>query len=298
MAEFSFLQDALGNQTPGQMLTGEEDILGTISPREVVLFAIALAIAYVAGLIIAQYLRRRFSFSMKPDHLRFIIRAERVALILIVCIAAVPNLFNLSLSIFALILIAALIVIALSSQKVIASIVAGLALQYERPIGGGDFVTISGNRGTVEEMRLLSTTIRTTDGVRVRIPNDELYAAPVTNYHANVARRYAFEFGIRYQDDPEKAVTIIREIFEAYPFVLRYPPPSVFVSEIGESSIKIKALAWFPSVWANTTDDVFINTSVLATVKARLEGEGIGFPFPQRTVWFAKETKDSGDTGN
>lgn len=295
MFDLSFLQDTLTNQSATQMLTSEEDLLGSISPRDILIFVIAVVAAYIAGLVLAQYLKRRFSYSMKPDHLAFLIRAERVTLIVIVFIASVPSLFDLSLSVFALILLAAAVVIALSSQKVIGNIVAGLTLYYERPIGGGDFVTINGNQGTVEEMRVLSTTIRTTEGVRVRIPNDELYTSSVTNYHGHVARRYSFEFGIRYEDDPEKAVAIIREIFETYPFVLKKPAPIVFVGEIGESSIKIRTHVWFPSVWANTQDDVFFNTSVLATIKERLEGEGMGFPFPQRTIWFANEPGHSGE---
>ncbi|MEN6609528.1 MAG: mechanosensitive ion channel family protein [Methanoregulaceae archaeon] len=295
MLDLSFLQDTLVNQTATEMISNEEDILGTISPREILIFVIALVAAYLAGLIIAQYLKRRFSYSMKPDHLGFLIRAERVALILIVFIASVPNLFNLSLSILGLILLAAAVIIALSSQKVIGNIVAGLTLQYERPIGSGDFVTINGNQGTVEEMRILSTTIRTTDGVRVRIPNDELYTASVANYHANVARRFDFEIGIRYEDNPEKAVAIIRDILENYPFALKNPAPLVFVSEIGESSIKIKTHVWFPSVWANTRDDVFFNTSILAAIKEQLEREGMAFPFPQRTIWFANDPGNSGE---
>lgn len=291
MVDISFFQDALANQTASQMLTSEQDILGSISPRDILILVIALVAAYIAGLLIAQYLKRKFSFSMKPDHLAFLIRVERIILIVIVIIASMPNLFDFSLSVLGIILLAAAAIIALSSQKVIGSVVAGLALQYERPIGSGDFVAINGNTGFVEEMRLLSTTIRTTDGVRIRIPNDDLYSVAISNYHAHVTRRYVFEFGVRYEDDPERAAAIIHDIFEEYPFVLHKPAPAVFVSDIGESSIKIKALIWVPACWANTENDIFFSTSVLSTIKTKIEGEGLGFPFPQRTVWFANQPK-------
>jgi small-conductance mechanosensitive channel len=138
-------------------------------------------------------------------------------------------------------------------------------------------------------VRVFSTIIKTTSGIFVRIPNEHVYTTTVTNYFANVARRYEYEVGIRYYDDSEKAIRIISDILERYTFVLKRPAPEVFVNDFDANSIRIKMRVWFPSVWANTQDDVSLQTKILPQVKGALESEGIEFPYPQRVVWFANE---------
>jgi len=62
---------------------------------------------------------------------------------------------------------------------------------------------------------------------------------------------------------------------DGYPFALKHPAPEVFVSDLADSSVKIKIRVWFPSVWANTQDDIPLCTLILPMVKSALEAAGI-----------------------
>jgi small-conductance mechanosensitive channel len=187
-----------------------------------------------------------------------------------------------------------IVAIAFSSAKILTDFVAGIALFYDHPIRIGDFVEIGTKSGTVEEIRLLCTVIRTDNGVYVRIPNDEIYTTNVNNYYANAARRYDYDVGIRYEDDLEKAVDVLEKLFDSYTHILKNPPPEVFVSSFDSSSVQVKFRLWLPSIWVNTIDGASFNTSVLQDVKKTLENNGIQIAFPQQVVWFGDETLRQG----
>ena len=268
-------------------LSDESNIVGTASPKEISIFIISLVIAYVLGLVIAHYLKMKLSHHLKPDQLTLLTRVIRAILILIAFGISIPGLLDLSFTIFLLIFAGIIAIIGLSSQKVISNMVGGLALLYEHPFATGDFINTGDVSGTVVSTRLFSVVVQTTSGVSVQIPNDQIYSTDVSNYHANVARRYEYVVGIRYQDDVKKAIGIIAGLLEDYTFVLKNPAPNVFVNDIDADSVRVMFRIWFPSIWANTKDDVSFQTEVLPRVKAALEAAGIEMPYAHRVIFFA-----------
>ena len=76
---------------------------------------------------------------------------------------------------------------------------------------------------------------------------------------------------------------------DGYPFALKHPAPEVFVSDRADSSMKIKIRVWFPSVWANTQDDIPLCTRILPEFKSAPEAAGIQILFPQRELWSGNE---------
>jgi len=255
-------------------LTNETSLIGTASTREVVQFFVLLILAYVIGLVIAHYLKLKTSHKLKSDQLVLLTRFVRVFLILIVFCFSLPGLLDLSITILALICVALVAIIGLSSQNVISNMIGGLAMLYECPFKSGDFINTGEVSGTVISTRLFSVLIRTTSGVYVQIPNAQIYSSDVSNYFAHVARRYEYVVGIRYQDDVKKATAIITRILEGYTYVLVHPAPEVFVNDIDADSVRVMFRVWFPSVWARTKDDISLQTAILPRVKAALEAEG------------------------
>ncbi|MFA5332696.1 MAG: mechanosensitive ion channel family protein [Methanoregula sp.] len=272
----------------GATVTSEKNFFSTVSPRDVLIFIVGLLAAYILGLLISHHIRVRMSHRLKKDQLDLVTGFIRIILILIAVGIALPGLLDLSLSLFMVVLVAVIAIIALSSQKVISNMVSGIALLYESPFATGDFISTSGVSGTVVAVRLFSIRIRTGDGIYVHIPNDQIYSTTVSNVHANVARRFEYSVGIRYQDDPDKAQKIIFRILEEYPYVLMNPAPAVFVSDITSDSILLTIRAWFPSNWKLTRDDISLSTDILPRIKAGLEAEGIEMPYANRVIWFAE----------
>jgi small-conductance mechanosensitive channel len=265
-------------------LTDETNLIGTASTREIVLLFVLVIVAYLVGLIIAHYLKLKLSHRLKTDQLTRLTRVVRLILILFVVSISIPGLLDLSITIFVLIVVALFAIIGLSSQKVISNMVGGFAMLYESPFGAGDFINTGTVSGTVISTRLFSVLVRTTSGVHVQIPNDQIYSSDVSNYFAHVARRYEYVVGIRYQDDVKKATGIIAGILKDYTFVLANPAPEVFVSDIDADSVRVMFRVWFPSVWAKTKDDVSLQTAILPRVKAALEAGGIEMPYAHREI--------------
>ena len=281
---------ALPNLTGAESeVTSEKDFFATISPRDVLFFVIGIVIAYVLGLIISHHLRMRMSHRLKKDQLDILTGFIRVILIIIAVGISLPGLLDLSVTIILICIAGVIAIIALSSQKVISNMVAGIALLYESPFATGDYISTEGVEGTVVAVRLFSVRIRTGEGVYVHIPNDQIYSTAVSNVHANVARRFEYRVGIRYQDDTNQAIAIIKQLLEENPYVLENPAPAVYVSDISADSVVLSIRAWFPSNWQLTKDDISRTTAILPNVKDALEAAGIEMPYAQRVIWFANQ---------
>jgi small-conductance mechanosensitive channel len=175
------------------------------------------------------------------------------------------------------------VMVGFASQRVIGNLVSGLFLFAERPMKIGDSVNVDGQTGIVKDIRILSTTIRTFDGLGVRIPNEDVFTSSITNYVAHAARRFDFEVGIRYEDDAEEAVAVLRGLVEEQPTALKSPAPVVAVTEFGDSAVKIQVLAWGPrDGWWGA------KTAILSRVQKALEARGIEMAYPQVVVHKAK----------
>jgi small-conductance mechanosensitive channel len=171
-----------------------------------------------------------------------------------------------------------------ASQTVVSNLLSGLLLMIERPILIGSPVDIEGTGGFVEDIRVISTTIRTWDGLSVRGPNGRVFTSTITNYNAYAARRFEYSIGIRYSDDADKALEIINRLIEEHPLALKQPAPQVFVDSLGDNSVNIIARIWGP-----ISDWFTVKIELLWKIKKALEEEGIEIPFPQRVVWFGNQ---------
>ena len=278
-------------------ISDETSLIGTASPRDIVFFIVLLVIAYFVGILVARYLKLKMSHRIKPDQLARLCLAVRCILILAAIGIATPGLLDLSFTVLLLLFAGLVAIIGLSSQKVISNMIGGLAILYECPFGTGDFISTGEVSGTVVSTRLFSVLVRTTSGVYVQIPNDQIYSSDVSNYHANVAQRYEYVVGIRYQDDVKQAIAIIFDVLESYTFILKNPAPEVFVSDIDADSVRVKLRIWFPSGWANLKDDVSLQIDILPRVKAALEAGGIEMPYAHREIRFHKPIITQSGTG-
>jgi len=277
------------NQTISDVSENASAITSEITWGDLVFIALLLLIAYGVGIIVAHFMKLRLSDKMKKDQLVLATNIMRVLLFFIAIAVMLPGVFHLSIAIVALLVAGFVIVLAMSSSAVIGNAAAGAGLLYERTFSPGDFVKVNDITGTVVAVHLLSIQIRTTAGVLVRIPNNMLYSTTLSNFHAHVARRYDFEIGIRSEHDPDVAMDTIREIIEPHTFVLKNPAPEVFVSAIEGDSLRIRFRFWVPSVWANTQDDILLQTGFLADIKTALGTKGIDVPYSRQIIWFANK---------
>ena len=260
-------------------------VYGKVTLLNLIVVAVILVVAVLIAKILSIYLRRSLKEKLDKENLEVIRKVVYYGIIIIAMFSVLPMLgIN-----FSGLLVAGGIVglaIGFASQRVVSNLISGLFLFIERPIRIGSAVTVSGISGVVEDIHIISTTIRTWDGFPVRIPNEQVFASNITNYVVNVARRFGYVIGIRYSDDAEKAIEIIKNLVEEHPLALKNPAPFLFVDELGESSVNIVVKVWTP-----VTEWFGVKAELLWKIKQALEKEGIEIPFPQSEVWFANELK-------
>lgn len=171
------------------------------------------------------------------------------------------------------------IIIGLATQKVLGNMIAGIFLIIERPVKLGQSVMIGNISGIVEEVRFLSTIIRSFEGQFIRIPNEQVFGDVIINLMENVARRVDYIIDIRYSDDFFKAKEIILNLLKKEIFVLALPEPEVFLEEFASSSVRIRVRFWCPTgKWYETKN------KLLPYIKNSIEEGGIEIPFPQMEV--------------
>lgn len=170
----------------------------------------------------------------------------------------------------------AALAVGLSLQNQLSAFAAGVLLILFRPFKVGDFVDAGNIKGTVEEIKIIHTILRTQDNQEVIVPNNLITATTITNYSARATRRLDITLGIDYDADLLKAKTLLEEILTAHPKVLKDPAPLVQVRALSASSVDF---AVWP--WVATAEWFTVQCELLEQIKLRLDEAGIVIPYPQ-----------------
>ncbi|MDK2889475.1 MAG: hypothetical protein PWR21_106 [Methanoculleus sp.] len=265
--------------------------VGDITIGNLLYFVIILTLGVIVAKIVSINVRRVLSERLPKNERELLTKLIYYGIIIWAFVIALPQL-NFDLSGLLVAGGIAGLVIGFASQSVVSNLVSGLFLMFEHPIKIGDNINVADISGSVEDIRVLSTVVKTYDGIYVRIPNETVFTSNITNYVHNAARRFEYQIGIRYEDDADAAIRIAKEVIATHPFALKSPAPSVFVDNLGDNSVNLTVYIWAPA--RNWWD---VRTDLLLKIKQALEENGIEIPFPQRTVWFADGLEVKGRSG-
>ncbi|MFC1739826.1 mechanosensitive ion channel family protein [Planctomycetota bacterium] len=201
-----------------------------------------------------------------------------IALLIFVIIAAV-GILGVPIIQFSVVIGAAGLAIGLALQGSLANFASGVLMLIFKPFKVGDFVEMAGAKGTVKEIQIFNTVLASPDNVRVIIPNAQVTGGNILNYSVNGTRRVDLIIGVSYEDDLKKAQEVIEQVLAGDDRVLKDPPATVAVSELGDSSVNFVVRPWVKSAdyW-----DVYFD--ITAKVKLSLDQNGISIPYPQRDV--------------
>ncbi len=174
---------------------------------------------------------------------------------------------------------AAGLAIGLALQGSLANFAGGVLILLFRPFKNGDAIKAQGYVGSVEEIQIFNTILKTFDNQRIIIPNALLSNGCVTNINVNGTRRVDMTFGIGYDDDITKAKALLRSMLEADDRVLKDQPLDIWVGEHGDSSVNL-----FVRPWTNAADYWGVYFDMMENVKIEFDKAGISIPYPQRDV--------------
>lgn len=249
----------------------------------------ALAIFFVGKWIVQKIvllMRRGMERAqVDPTLVSFAGNALSVVLMIAVIVAAASNL-GINTTSFVAVFGAAGLAIGLALKDTLSNVGAAVLIIFFRPFKVGDFIEASGVMGTVKAINLFSTTLTTVDNRSIIIPNGALIGGNIINYTGNETRRIDMTFDIDYKDDLKLAKTVISEILETHPSVLKEPESLVAVGALTQNSVQILARPWVK------VDDYW-NTmfEITEAVKMAFDRHHITVPFPQMVTHVVQEGK-------
>ena len=168
----------------------------------------------------------------------------------------------------------------LAVNGAVSNIAGGVLILITRPFRIDDFIEAEGFSGTVEDIHITHTRLRTGDNKVIFIPNGKLSADSIVNYSINDTRRVDLKFGVSYESDVTKALEIIKALVDAHPLGLKEPATFVKVTGHSDSSIDITA-----RVWVNSSDYWTVYFELLESVREALDkAEGVEIPYNKLEV--------------
>ncbi len=167
----------------------------------------------------------------------------------------------------------------LAVNGALSNLAGGVLILLTRPFRIDDYIEAQGFGGTVEEIHITNTKLRTPDNKIIYIPNGSLSSGTIVNYSLQKTRRVEAVFSIAYDTDLEKAKGIASAVCQEHPLVLKDPAPFVRLSELGEHSIKLTV-----RVFVESADYWTVHFDLLETVKRRFDEAGIKIPYHQLDV--------------
>ena len=191
-------------------------------------------------------------------------------------IISVASMVGIETTSFVAILGAAGLAIGLALQGSLSNFAGGVLVLLFKPYRVGDFVEAQGVSGTVAEIQIFNTILKTPDNKVVIVPNGAISNDVITNYSMETTRRVDFVFGIGYDDDIPKARKVITRLVEADPRVFADPAPQIVVSELADSSVNFTV-----RVWAEASDYWGVYFDLTEQVKVAFDAEQISIPYPQ-----------------
>lgn len=197
--------------------------------------------------------------------------------------------FGVNLSSITAILAAAGVAVSLALQDVIKNFAGGVLILTLKPFVVGDYIVEDNNKneGTVKEIQLFHTKLSTVDNKTIVIPNGMLTNNSLTNVTAKDERQLDLRIDIAYEADLKKAKSILEQLLQDAPGIMKDREMSIFVDSLGTSSVVLGIRAW-----TSMEDYWRIRWKLLEDIKLTFDAEGIDIPYTQIMIHQGKTKED------
>lgn len=232
-------------------------------------------IVFLLKIMTRSFKKIKMDFSLE----KFLVKTVNITLHIVIILSALSALGISTTGLLAA-LSAAAAAVALALKDSLSSIAGGIILLITKRFETGDFVEINGETGTVMQVDLMHTTLKTLDNRHIVIPNGVVVNSQVIDFSSEDKRRLDMVFSIGYDDDAQKARQIILDTVKANPMALSDPEePFARVTEYAASSVDITL-----RVWCESADYWQLKFDLLDEVRRKFNENGISIPFNQLDV--------------
>jgi len=215
----------------------------------------------------------------------FVTNLLNTLLMIVVFIAAINQLGIQTTSIIA-VLGAAGLAIGLALQGSLSNFAAGILIVIYRPYKVGDYIQADNHLGTVDDIQIFSTVLKTPDNKLVIVPNGSIMNGSIVNFSNQDKRRVDIIASCSYEDDIDKVKSVLADILSQDDRILSEPEPRIAVSELADSSVNL-----IVRPWVKNSDYINVYYSLLEEIKKRFDKEGISIPYPQSDVHIHNHTE-------
>lgn len=208
----------------------------------------------------------------------FLKTAVKIVLLFLTVLVVAGSLGVSVTSLIAVLSVAGLAV-SLAIQNSLSNVAGGLQLLTSHPFKMGDYVEVGGTTGTVAEVGVFYTKIKTSDNKLIQFPNSQIAGEKIINYTAEPERRVDLTFTASYDAPIETVKQAITQVMGTHPLTLATPEPSVRVSNYGDSAIE-----YTMRVWCATEDYWTVYYDMKEQVKAAFDQAGVEMTYPHLNV--------------
>ena len=197
----------------------------------------------------------------------------------VLLVVSVLGMVGIQMTSFIAILGAAGLAVGMALSGTLQNFAGGVIILIFKPFRVGDYITAQGHSGTVNEIQIFNTILKTPDNKTIIVPNAELSNSSLTNFSKEERRRVDWTVGIAYGDDLDKAKAVLKQLADNDERILKDPAVFIVVSSLGDSSVNFSMRAW---VKASDFWSVFfeMNENIYKTFAK----EGVNIPLPQMDV--------------
>ena len=241
-------------------------------------------IILVIGKLIINWLNRLFAALLtkqrvEPSVQSFLKSTVNILLIVMLALAVIGKL-GVEITGFAALLASAGVAIGMALSGNLQNFAGGLIILIFRPYKVGDYIdSDTGASGTVKEIQIFHTVLKTGDNKIIYAPNGNMSNSVVTNFSQQETRRVDFCFSMEYGEDFERVEKVLKEIIAADKRILAEPEPFIRLGEMAASSVDITV-----RVWVKSEDYWAVHFDMKKAVYTTFTQQGISIPFPQMVV--------------
>lgn len=254
-----------------------------ISALTVSSFLLSSAVLLLVALGLANILRLRLhrSENLTPSMKLAVSKLSKVILLTVAVLTAVAwaGIDLTALTIFGGALGVGL---GLGLQRIVSNFVSGFVVVFEESVRPGDVISVGATSGVVQALDARYIVVRNNDGMDILIPNEELITSQIVNWSYNDRNvRVRVPIQISYNDDPERALALMRSVAAAHARVLREPAPELRLTGFGDNGIQLELGAWIADPEQGLNE---VRSDLNLAIWKAFKAAGITLPSPQRQI--------------
>lgn len=264
--------------SPEQIASQGTELILTYGPKLIAAIAVLIVGGWVIKAITHGTSRAMNARNVDPSLRPFLVSLVNIGLKAMLVIS-VLGMVGIEMTSFIAVLGAAGLAVGMALSGTLQNFAGGVMILLFKPFRVGDVIEAQGFVGSVAEIQIFNTVLKTPDNKTIIIPNGGLSTSSMTNYSTETRRRVDWTLSVAYGDDIDHAKTVIRRLCDADARILKDPEVFIAVSALADSSVNFTVRAW-----VNAADYWGVFFDMNENVYKTFAQEGLHIPYPQMDV--------------